>query len=372
MAHDIPVYYSPDYTLAGYAFDTTRKAALVAASLNEEPVKGVQMVEPEPLTEAQLSEVHDAAYVSAVRTGEPRDLAQSQGFDWDPGLWQMVCATNGGAVAAALTALAAGGAAGSLSSGLHHAKHDHGDGFCTFNGLALAARAALRAGAGRILIIDLDAHCGGGTAELLGDDPRIHQLDVAVDAYDWYDAPQGWTLDLVADAADYMPTLARRLRELQTAGESFDLVLYNAGMDPFEECRYGRSGWHDRQGPPPARPLRLRLVPLAGEGAGGVRPGRRLCDRRGRPSGAYRAASVDRRVRRRHLCLGYSSGLVQDVQTLRPAGRADQGRLWLSDARDIRGSPARRVRPGWLRHRRRRPEMGVPRVWRSDVVSVSR
>ena len=239
MAQDMPVYYSPDYTLAGYAFDTTRKAALVAATLRDEPVEGVQMVEPEPLTEAQLSEVHDPAYVSAVRTGEPRHLAQSQGFDWDPGLWQMVCATNGGAVAAALAALESGGAAGSLSSGLHHAKRDHGDGFCTFNGLALAARAALRAGAGRILIIDLDAHCGGGTAQLLGDDPRIHQLDVAVDAYDWYAAPQGWTLDLVDDAADYMPTVARRLRELQTAGESFDLVLYNAGMDPFEECRTG-------------------------------------------------------------------------------------------------------------------------------------
>ena len=29
----IPVYYSPDYVGAGYAFDTTRKAAWVADSL---------------------------------------------------------------------------------------------------------------------------------------------------------------------------------------------------------------------------------------------------------------------------------------------------------------------------------------------------
>ena len=76
----------------------------------------------------------------------------------------MVCASNGGAVAAARAARA-GGVAGSLSSGLHHAGRDRGAGFCTFNGLVLAARAALSEGAARVLVLDLDAHCGGGTHE---------------------------------------------------------------------------------------------------------------------------------------------------------------------------------------------------------------
>jgi len=236
---DLPIYYSDDYTLASHAFDTTRKSALVAASLREEPIAGVHLVEPRPTTEAQLAEVHDPAYVRAVRTGEPRRLAQSQGFDWDPGLWRMVCASNGGAVAAAVAALESGAVAGSLSSGLHHAKRHHGDGFCTFNGLALAVRAAQRAGASRILIIDLDAHCGGGTAQLLGSDPTVRQLDVAVNPYDMYVPPDGWTLDLVHEWVDYMPTIQRRLTAVREAGESFDLVLYNAGMDPFEECYVG-------------------------------------------------------------------------------------------------------------------------------------
>jgi len=50
---------------------------------------------------------------------------------------------------------------GSLSSGLHHARRTHGAGFCTFNGLALAALTALEvltAGAQRVLILNLDAH----------------------------------------------------------------------------------------------------------------------------------------------------------------------------------------------------------------------
>ncbi|MDP2769724.1 MAG: amidohydrolase family protein, partial [Giesbergeria sp.] len=56
-----------------------------------------------------------------------------------------VCASNGGAVAAALAAIAEG-VAGSLSSGLHHAARGRGAGFCTFNGLALGVRAARAAG----------------------------------------------------------------------------------------------------------------------------------------------------------------------------------------------------------------------------------
>src|SRR5207344_3053498 len=124
------------------------------------PVSGIELAPPQPISESHITPVHDAAYVQAVKTGEPLRLAQSQGFTWDPGLWPMVLASNGGAVAAAAAALEQG-VAGSLSSGLHHARRARGSGFCTFNGLAIAAREALAAGAGAILILDLDAHCGG-------------------------------------------------------------------------------------------------------------------------------------------------------------------------------------------------------------------
>lgn len=242
LGFELPIFYSDEYTLAGHAFDTTRKAKWVADSLRQDSIDGVRLTEPRPVSEDDLMAVHSAEYVSAVRTGSPRELAESQGFAWDAGIWPMVCASNGGAVEAALCALETGTAAGSLSSGLHHAKRDHGDGYCTFNGLALAARAAQRAGAGRILIIDLDAHCGGGTAQLLGRDPGIQQLDVAVDGYDSYSPPAGWTLDLVDHAADYIPTVLRRLREVEASGTGFDLVLYNAGMDPFERSAVGGLG----------------------------------------------------------------------------------------------------------------------------------
>lgn len=231
------LYFSPDYVLAAYSFDTTRKAAWLAESLQQSSIAGVDIVAPAPLTREHVAAVHASAYVDAVRTGQPSRLASSMGFRWDPRIWPMVLASNGGVVAAALAALT-DGVAGSLSSGLHHARYDHGAGFCTFNGLALAAVAALGAGAERVLILDLDAHCGGGTCALTAADPGIWHVDVAVSSFDRYSPGLRQRLALV-DAADaYLPAVEDALASLD-AEPPFDLCLYNAGMDPDERCDIG-------------------------------------------------------------------------------------------------------------------------------------
>lgn len=233
-----PVFYSPAYVAAGHGFDTTRKAAWVADSLAASPLPGVALVEPAPLTFEEVAAVHAPEYVRAVETGEPRALAVSQGLGWDPGLWPMVLASNGGAVAAALAALDRG-VAGSLSSGLHHAGYAAGSGFCTFNGLVLAARAALAAGARSVLVLDLDAHCGGGTAGLIAGEPRVRQLDVSVSSYDGYPTGDQSRLVLVRPGTDYLKAVRDALADLDRTGPAFDLCLYNAGMDPCEDCPTG-------------------------------------------------------------------------------------------------------------------------------------
>jgi len=232
------VYYSPRYVGAGYAFETTRKAKWIADSLVDSPIPGVELIEPASLTRDQVAAVHDPDYVRAVETGNPRSLAESQGFDWDPGLWPMVLASNGGAVAAAHAAMQFG-IAGSLSSGLHHAGYASGSGFCTFNGLVIAARAALAAGAGSVLILDLDAHCGGGTASLIADEPRIRQLDVSVSFFDSYRGSEQSRLIMVESGSQYLPEIRRMLDDADRQAASFDLCLYNAGMDPSEDCSTG-------------------------------------------------------------------------------------------------------------------------------------
>lgn len=232
------VYYSPAYVSTATAFDTTRKPAWVAESLAERPIDGIELVEPMPLTAEAIGAVHDAGYVEAVRTGQPPEQAGSNGIGWDPDLFDAVATSNGGAVAAALDALESGGIAGSLSTGMHHARRARGNGFCTFNGLALAAHAARAAGAERILIVDLDAHCGGGTYSLIRHDPGVVQLDVAVNLFDYYEPPVPHELMLVMDPAGYLATIDQQL-DAFGRGEPFDLVLYNAGMDPYEGCPIG-------------------------------------------------------------------------------------------------------------------------------------
>jgi acetoin utilization deacetylase AcuC-like enzyme len=165
-------------------------------------------------------------------------LAESQGFSWDAGLLPMVLASNGGVVEAALAALQ-NGLAGSLSSGLHHARHQRGAGFCTFNGLAIAAQAALESGARSVLILDLDAHCGGGTHSLIMDDSRIWQLDVSVSSFDSYQPSERTSLTILSDAERYLPLIENQLKELGSRTPKFDLCLYNAGMDPSEDCQIG-------------------------------------------------------------------------------------------------------------------------------------
>jgi acetoin utilization deacetylase AcuC-like enzyme len=211
----------------------------VADSLRDWPIAGVRLVEPAPLTRRQLVAVHDPAYVDAVAVGRPRWLAESNGLPWDEGIWDAACASSGGAVAGAVDALTSRQHAGSLSSGLHHASAGSGRGFCTFNGLALAARAVLDRGASHVLILDLDAHCGRGTWSIVRSWHGVVHTDISVSSLDAYRPQPGRpsTLDIVRQADDYLPTLTVRLAALE--GIAFDLVMYNAGMDPHQASALG-------------------------------------------------------------------------------------------------------------------------------------
>jgi acetoin utilization deacetylase AcuC-like enzyme len=224
------IYFSPTYNDTSVEFETFRKATAIADSLSSRPIAGVELVEPEPASVDELCRVHDPVYVHAVINGEPFDLAASNTLGWDETLFDAVCASNGGLRDAALWALAQKTNAGTLSSGLHHAGPASGSGYCTFNGLALAASAAFDAGAGRVLVIDFDAHCGGGTAACIKGIDGIEQIDVSVNSFDRY-APRPDARLVITDGEHCGDLCESALDSVDDPG-SVDLVLYNAGMDP--------------------------------------------------------------------------------------------------------------------------------------------
>jgi acetoin utilization deacetylase AcuC-like enzyme len=123
-----------------------------------------------------------------------------------------------------------------LSAGLHHASAETGTGFCTFNGLALGALAALDAGASTVGILDVDAHNGGGTFSILGSNPKVRFADVSVNSYDqWRPTDERHHRVTVDSADEYLEAVENALEHL----EGVDLVIHNAGMDPHEGCGVG-------------------------------------------------------------------------------------------------------------------------------------
>ncbi len=235
----VKLFYSPDYIYAGASLDTTNKAGWVADSLVRDPIPGVEVVPPTvEVTFEMATNVHGTDYVGGIWRGEPRYMANRNGVcDWTPEFARSRIAATSGVVSAALTAWQSGGIAGSMSSGLHHARFTEGRGFCTLNGLVIAATEVVRRGARRVLIIDFDAHGGGGTASLIGASSSIEQIDVAVDAFDGYESTRN-SRYVLCRGDNYIDTIRQALDSVVDPG-SIDLILYNAGVDPHEDCSTG-------------------------------------------------------------------------------------------------------------------------------------
>jgi acetoin utilization deacetylase AcuC-like enzyme len=246
----ITAYYHPGYAAPiGQHVMPMDKFALVAAGLQGHP--RVRLEQPEPLEEADLLRVHTRAYVDAVRTGEPRALAESQKFPWSPALYPSVLLTGGGCLAAARRALADGVAA-ALVSGFHHAHADHGEGFCTFNSLVVTIDALRTAGAvGRVAILDMDLHYGNGTAALAGTRPHLFNLSIYGNDY-YQNQPfrdvtslrhedghnhRSIALPNGCGRSEMLLAIERGFGEILAWGQP-DLLLYQAGADPYREDPY--------------------------------------------------------------------------------------------------------------------------------------
>lgn len=230
----LTVFFNKDYGASNYEFDTTRKAIDIAGSLVLDPIAHVEVVDPTFFykeAERIISMIHSPEYVTAVKTGKPRALAQSSSFVWDQGIYPMARAHTAGMIAATHHALENMVRAASLSSGMHHASFASGAGFCTFNGLVAAVQAARDAGARRILVLDYDAHAGGGTWEIMQRlfDSNVVQVDVTVSPFDLW-TPSGESRLDVVDSSDYRSAILSSL-DYAASLEPFDFIIYNAGVD---------------------------------------------------------------------------------------------------------------------------------------------
>jgi acetoin utilization deacetylase AcuC-like enzyme len=245
----LTIYYSPGFAAPlGEHRMPIRKFGLVAEELASWP--DISLVEPAAASLAAIEQVHTKRYIEAIRTGEPRWLAEMQKFPWSQELFASVCLTNGGCLAAARQALK-DGASAALASGFHHACADHGEGYCTFHGLMVAADALLATGEARkVAVLDLDLHYGNGTAQLAVSRPHVEAFsvygndywnniayrDVAVRRHEDGPNHRSWAIPAKADGAMLEGILDRVLPEV--AAVRPDVLLYQAGADPYFEDPY--------------------------------------------------------------------------------------------------------------------------------------
>ncbi len=132
---------------------------------------------PEPATEADLRRVHTAKHVEQVQ-GLSAGSGGQLGFSAfiGPGGYEIAVLAAGATMAATEAVLA-----GRVTTAYalvrppgHHADADGSMGFCIFNNIAIAARAAQsKHGLSRIAVVDWDVHHGNGTQKIFYADPSV-------------------------------------------------------------------------------------------------------------------------------------------------------------------------------------------------------
>ena len=146
----------------------------------------VRCIVPRQATDAELSSVHDPAYIAAVKrySADPALAAEDEGRVWgfhdgDTIAREGMHEAAAGAVGSALTGAIEIWEGRSLQAfcpapaGLHHAMANRASGMCIYNDAAVAIRALLDHGAERIAYIDVDAHHGNGVQWIFYEDPRV-------------------------------------------------------------------------------------------------------------------------------------------------------------------------------------------------------
>jgi acetoin utilization deacetylase AcuC-like enzyme len=236
------VVHSPAYRcdIGPHVFPM-EKFGLVRARLVEEgDLDDREVLTPAPASRDELLLVHTPEYLDDLEAERWTRRTSCSELPLTREIVDAYVLCAGGTILAAREALRRG-AGINLGGGFHHAFADLASGFCYINDLAVAIRVLQSESlVGRAAVVDCDLHQGDGTAHIFAGDPRVFTFSIHQEHL--YPIKQTSDLDIGLDNGvgdeDYNARLAGGLERVWEHRP--EIVLYQAGADPFEDDQLGQ------------------------------------------------------------------------------------------------------------------------------------
>src|SRR5262249_7496342 len=190
----IPLVYHPAYNITAFGlerlhpFDSRKYRRIQDALISRGLRRRREFVRPRPVSRRDLLRVHTPEYLRSlgrpdVQAGilEVPIVRQLPGWLIDWRILRPMRYATGGTILACRLALE-NGVAINIGGGYHHAASGWGGGFCAYADVPLAVKILHdEEKVFRVLVVDLDAHQGNGTAAIFQGWPWASILDL----YGW-------------------------------------------------------------------------------------------------------------------------------------------------------------------------------------------
>jgi acetoin utilization deacetylase AcuC-like enzyme len=236
-----PVYNHP--VPEGHRFPMLKYDLIAEQLVYEGTITESNLTTPVRIASEDLLRSHDATYVHKLNTLSlsPSEIRKT-GFELTAELVYREEIIMQGTIDSALHALKHG-IGMNIAGGTHHAYKEHGEGFCLYNDIILAADYLLANKlAHQVLVVDLDVHQGNGTAKMAEGNTQIFTFSMhGASNYPAHKEQSDLDIGLPDKTGDkaYLNLLEENLSRLIDTLQP-DHIFFQSGVDVLETDKLGK------------------------------------------------------------------------------------------------------------------------------------
>lgn len=235
--------YKYDLLPPGHRFPMEKYELLPQQLLYEGVLTEQDFFHPQALSEEQILRTHTAEYWHKLKTGTlSKKEIRNTGFPFHESLVRRGRHIAHGTLECAHHAIR-DGVSLNIAGGTHHSYADHGEGFCIFNDIAIAANELLYEGAVKqVLVVDLDVHQGNGTAKIFEEESRVFTFSMHCE-HNYPLKKEQSDLDIglpdKTEDEEYLGILNEHLPQLLETVKP-GIVFFQSGVDVIATDKLGR------------------------------------------------------------------------------------------------------------------------------------